>query len=1003
MNIMLSASALLMAILVLGAESRPTMEPFMSHAELGAPESVELHSDGSATASRSFHFVDQATGNFTKLDYKVVHTAEVFALRLDLPAADPMQTADAMAVESLECLRGGDVVLHFGKNDTTTASALARLLVAGSLLAGGRHWGCVDDDTGMPTIVLRKITTVVENQKTALRLGTELAHYNHFFKHADIKFHTTRLPARQTAAPENPKDENRNVTSRAESRSRRGFFSFCEEVWDDVKAVGSAVESVVETVKTVVKTAVTGDLDLSKNVNLASTSWNFDTDRSGHWSPDSSKAFEIDGSYTCDHCYFTAKLGLQFDLNIDSYDITLAQVILEGNADARIGFNGEITAKYHSSSKTKVTTLHYGPVIFTIGGIPVSIDMTMPIYAGYKARGEMHGKVDIGGEAHGNVRFGFSYQNGNYGMISDHSLDYNGVLYDAPGDISASLNLYVNPVAVVQVDYIGGPVLGLKAFIEFDGKYATADACSVGGDCDCGPGGMQITSSAGASATIGGSINIGFRGTSLFKKKFPSKGIFNIKRQIAAGCLLGHASPPSPPAPPSPSGGGGNSFVLEDIGTCSSGTTFVDTKEQCATAAGALGLTDTVPGVSTTTSNPYGCYYRKKSSASSRLWWNPSGNKDDDDSDRVSICVKGSHPLPSNPAITEQGCQCKSSWGVNDPNCGDKEFHGCDMVDPCDGDYSHAQEGYPSWCFVEGDCGEGSITAKYDYCNPTASVKLGSTNANATPPVPQTKASRVELIKRASASRFNGHLLKDGAQLQNNGLMTGTVWDGTLEPVPGASKKCYTHDDTGAGVRGNFSMQIIENTNDAVIRLVGASIWATGNSNSLKSTGSNASNALGSPEPIGDSCIAQTGFTMDYYPATRMLNLKLAKGDSDYSACANGAPAVAYGWTGSATKDLSSIQATDSLGCSVVKMSRPRSAGSGPSPPSPPTDADCKDKSEGYFNQPSSCLGTAGCGWCIDHDYNSACCNAKDGQAVLPCSNSYGDVEECSKGWQTDS
>jgi len=130
---------------------------------------------------------------------------------------------------------------------------------------------------------------------------------------------------------------------------------------------------------------------------------------------------------------------------------------------------------------------------------------------------------------------------------------------------------------------------------------------------------MQIATSAGATGTIGGQIDVGYQGHSLYKKSFPSKGIFNVKKEIAAGCLMDHA----PPSPSPPSGGG---------------------------------------------------------------------------------------PAPPSAQKTEQGCTCQDSWSVG--GCDGTVYHGCGMVDPCDGDYSHASQGYPTWCFTEGSCGLGDTGAQ---------------------------------------------------------------------------------------------------------------------------------------------------------------------------------------------------------------------------------------------------------------------------------------------------
>ena len=58
--------------------------------------------------------------------------------------------------------------------------------------------------------------------------------------------------------------------------------------------------------------------------------------------------------------------------------------------------------------------------------------------------------------------------------------------------------------------------------------------------------------------------------------------------------------------------------------------------------------------------------------------------------------------------------------------------------------------------------------------------------------------------------------------------------------------------------------------------------------------------------------------------------------------------------------------------------------------------ASCDTSSE------STCKSEAGCGWCIDSDYNTACC-AEKASPDAPCSDSFGTYTDCDKGWSGSS
>ena len=95
--------------------------------------------------------------------------------------------------------------------------------------------------------------------------------------------------------------------------------------------------------------------------------------------------------------------------------------------------------------------------------------------------------------------------------------------------------------------------------------------------------------------------------------------------------------------------------VRREVGNCDGdSSTFIESAEQCAAAAVALGLDDTVPNLNANgedlmtvggiPSNPHGCYWKEFNrgthGASALLFFNPNGDRNDDDRRRVSICSK---------------------------------------------------------------------------------------------------------------------------------------------------------------------------------------------------------------------------------------------------------------------------------------------------------------------------------------------------------------------------
>ncbi len=75
-------------------------------------------------------------------------------------------------------------------------------------------------------------------------------------------------------------------------------------------------------------------------------------------------------------------------------------------------------------------------------------------------------------------------------------------------------------------------------------------------------------------------------------------------------------------------------------GYCDYGYSTITSKTDCERAATSLDLLDKVAGSGSSSSSPYGCYYRAASSSSSRLWLNLAGSGPSSSSERTVLCKK---------------------------------------------------------------------------------------------------------------------------------------------------------------------------------------------------------------------------------------------------------------------------------------------------------------------------------------------------------------------------
>jgi hypothetical protein len=426
-------------------------------------------------------------------------------------------------------------------DDPAATKTLVKLLKVGSLLAAGRNWGCTDAN-GKNQVVLRRVAVAAGAVgPTSIKLATQPAHLKEFFHHASVRFHTTRLPAKDfqhivpdpAATPPKPKPEPLiSGTERDSDRGRRGWFSWCKKTWAEVKEIAKIVTA---TVKTVYK--VTSALKSGKPYNISdyqpvyAQNWNYATDKNGHWEPGETGNLQIDASMTCNHCFFTIDAGVQFELDISAGNLDRMEVLVSGEAIGRIGFSGEISATYSNSGEKQVTTIKGGPWALAIAGIPIVITSSMVVSAGYELDVSADATLTYTGQASGSIGFGVAYDRNTNALsgISHHNLDYSGEPPSFPLNVHGSVNVYLRSVLVLEIDLIGGPTVGLKPYIEFTADY---------GDNDCPGSALMLSSAVGMQATVGAQVDIGYKDVHLYQKNWTSRAVYSHKWGVAAGCLL---------------------------------------------------------------------------------------------------------------------------------------------------------------------------------------------------------------------------------------------------------------------------------------------------------------------------------------------------------------------------------------------------------------------------------------------------------------------------------
>ncbi|GMH82090.1 hypothetical protein TrST_g9741 [Triparma strigata] len=369
------------------------------------------------------------------------------------------------------------------------------------------------------------------------------ASYSDCFKEAKIHFSTKKYPenhftqrkldvTKQTDRRKLSKRTTSPNSLRSSARRTNWFTDACTDVWNTVVDVAEEVESVVETVINVVVSLASGHYESHETLQGPEFAWNT---QDGEKSDGPTK---IDDVFTCDDCYMYAGVAFQFDLIINDYGLDLASLIVEGKMVLQVKLAADISSQYEVSNEVQAAEIEMDPIKFAVSGVPFVLDTKVPIMLGYDTKFDPKAQFSLDVRFEGDVSYGFKYSyDKGFQSISESNFDHRGDITDVNVPNTLTQTIYIKPVLVMTVDHIGGPDVGVKAYMEYivDGGNYSPDNFQ-----DPCPNDPKLTFNAGLQATIGGHIDIEVAGETLFKKDYDSVAVFSIKKPILSACLMSY-------------------------------------------------------------------------------------------------------------------------------------------------------------------------------------------------------------------------------------------------------------------------------------------------------------------------------------------------------------------------------------------------------------------------------------------------------------------------------
>eukprot|EP00941_MAST-03F_sp_MAST-3F-sp1_P004249 g4249.t1 len=517
-----------------GLIERPQPKPFFQHEELGT-NLLPVAETIAGTISKLDFVHKDSSDRTTKLSYKAKHRTDgLYIARLDYVTKDNPEVGDIFRVN---CFEKGVMQLH--TSSAATASVLSKKLVSGALIAGGKQWGCLKG--GKVVSILRRITSpakYIAGEKI-VTLTTSPAHFAEFFESAEIKFSTDRYPEGHFQQKHYSRDNVERLEKRLDVQRRLGEGWLSNPItsmsynWavKNLEKATSIVQSTVSVVKTGLKVINNNGNFNVKEKELSGKSWKWNLSNEDDLNV-TREDISLDGSISCKNCYAYMNMKIHFSVLINNYSLDKVACWAEGSSGFNLGAHINGVSSTDADFDALVGTIEMDEILFFVGGIPISIDTTVPIHSGYRGNFDSNVIISATAGATGSMKFGAQYRkDAGVSQISEHNLEQYGSIENFHGTVAADLFLFVRPTIILDVEHMLRVTVGINPALEITAIASNDDNRSACEDA------IAFASSLIFQATIGADFNIYAFGKKLYESHSQPKASFNAKLPINSGCI----------------------------------------------------------------------------------------------------------------------------------------------------------------------------------------------------------------------------------------------------------------------------------------------------------------------------------------------------------------------------------------------------------------------------------------------------------------------------------
>lgn len=345
----------------------------------------------------------------------------------------------------------------------------------GAIFSIHKRWKCGKSLTGM-TSTFHEVVEFSVSRGTSLRLVTRPVSLADVFQHAKVSLRTNAFPAHDSKSIIHPSPGKNAITR------KRDIVSFFEELWSLVQDFMDVVEDVIKVIWEASKILENGGNYGPSNYTslLKSVGWNYDSD--AQFAKEPIVLYDQDDfTINCTNCYVFLDVDFVFELDIQDYTLINTAAYLEGNAGVNIETVFTFAYAWSDSWTTNLDPIYLPAIAFAIGPVPFEAQITIPVEIDVQFDISAQATYDVGVFATGSLQFGLNYTNSGctdncFKMITSHSFNQGGGA-NGMAAVESTFQVTIFPTVLLQIDYVGGPYLSMKPYLEVGCLPVVSNLC----------------------------------------------------------------------------------------------------------------------------------------------------------------------------------------------------------------------------------------------------------------------------------------------------------------------------------------------------------------------------------------------------------------------------------------------------------------------------------------------------------------------------------------------